>query len=229
MKWGLKSEWRKEGRRGCHACHHSPCVPSFYNIKQTSRERIEDPDQSRKTETVCVYVQAVDEQNKNKSWETRLLECKEIKPVSSKGNQSWIVIRSADAEAETAILRPPDAKNWLLGKDPDAGKDWRLEEKGTTEGEMFGWHHWLDGHEFEQSPAVGDGQGSLMCCNLWGCKAWDTTEWLNWTDSKQNWEQMKSGSHPLTHAHPASALSLEATCVPPLPSGQLGEKKAFEL
>ena len=79
----------------------------------------------------------------------RPLDCKEIKPVNPKGNQSWIFIGRTDAEAETPILWPPEVKNWLLGKDPDAGKDWRWEEKGTTEDEMFGWHHWLDGHEFE--------------------------------------------------------------------------------
>ena len=83
--------------------------------------------------------------------------------------------------------RPPDAKSWLIGKDPDAGKDWRREEKGTTEDEMAGWHHWLDGHEFEQAPGVGDGQGSLVCCSPWGGKESDTTEWLNWTDAKDGW------------------------------------------
>ena len=76
----------------------------------------------------------------------------------------------------------PDAKSWLIGKDPDAGKDWRWEEKGMTEGEMVGWHHWLDGHEFEQTPGVGDGQGSLVCCSPWGRKELDMTEWLNWTE-----------------------------------------------
>ena len=99
-----------------------------------------------------------------------------------KGNQSWIFIGSTDAEAETAILWPPDAKNWLIGKDPDAGKDWRWEEKGTTEDETVGWHHPLDGHEFEQAPGAGDGQGGLVCCSPWGCKESDTTEQLNWTE-----------------------------------------------
>ena len=97
------------------------------------------------------------------------LDCKEIKPVNPKGNQSWIFIGRTYAEAETPILWPPDVKNWLLGKDPDAGKDSRQEEKGT-EDEMVGWHHWLDGHEFVQAPVVGDGQGSLVCCCPWGCK-----------------------------------------------------------
>ena len=87
-----------------------------------------------------------------------------------------------DAKAETPILWPPYAKNWLIGKDPDAGRDWGQEEKGTTEDEMAGWHHWLDGHEFEWTPGVGDGQGGLACYNSWGFKESDTTEWLNWTE-----------------------------------------------
>ena len=110
------------------------------------------------------------------------LDCKEIQPVHPKGNQFWIFIGRTDAEAETPILWPPDAKNWLIAKDPNAGKVWRWEEKGTTEGKMVGWHHWLDGHEFEQAPGVGDGQGSLACCSPWGCKELDTTEGLNWTE-----------------------------------------------
>ena len=98
------------------------------------------------------------------------LDCKEIQPVIPKGNQSWILIRRADAEAETPILWPPDAKNWLIGKDPAAGKDWRQEEKGMTEGEMIGWHHQCNGHEYEQALGVGNGQGSLACCSPWGYK-----------------------------------------------------------
>ena len=109
------------------------------------------------------------------------LDCKEIQSVHPKGNQSWIFIGRTDAEAETLILWPPDVKNWLIGKDPDAEKDWR-QEKGTTEDEMLRWHHWLDGHEFEQVLGVGDGQGSLVCCSPWGCKELDMTEWLNWTE-----------------------------------------------
>ena len=93
---------------------------------------------------------------------------KEIQPVHPKGNQSWIFIWRTDAEAEATILWPPDAKNWLIGKDPDAGKDWGQEEKATTEDEMVEWHHRLDGHEFEQAPGVGEGQGILVCCSLWG-------------------------------------------------------------
>ena len=110
------------------------------------------------------------------------LDCKEIQPVHPKGNQSWIFTGRTDAEAETPILWPPDGKNWLIWKDPDAGNDWGLEEKGTTEDEMVGWHHQLDGQEFEQTPGVGNGQGSLACCSPWDRKELDTTEWLNWTD-----------------------------------------------
>ena len=110
------------------------------------------------------------------------LDCKEIQPVSPKGNQSWIFIGRTDAEAETPILWLPDAKNWLIWKDPDAGKDWRREEKWMTEDEMVKWHHRLDGHEFEQAPGVGDGQGSLVCSSPWGRKELNLTEWLNWTE-----------------------------------------------
>ena len=98
------------------------------------------------------------------------LDCEEIQPVHPKEYQSWKFIGRTDAETEPPILRPPDVKNWLLGKDPDAGKDWRQQEKGTTEDEMFGWHPQLDGHEFEQAPGAGDGQGCLGCCSPWGCK-----------------------------------------------------------
>ena len=114
-----------------------------------------------------------------------LLDCKEIKTVHPKGNQPWIFIGRTNAEAETPILWPPDGKNWLTGKDPDAGKDWGQEEKWTTEDEMVGWYHWLDGHGFEHAPGVGNGQGSLTCCHPWGHKELDTTEWLNWT--QLNW------------------------------------------
>ena len=109
------------------------------------------------------------------------LDCKQIKLVSPKGNQSWIFIGRTDTEAETPILWSPDVKNWLIGKDPEAGKDWQQEEKGTTEDELVGWHHWLNGQEFEQAPGVVDGQGSLVCCSLWDLKESDMTEWLNRT------------------------------------------------
>ena len=110
------------------------------------------------------------------------LNCKEIQLVHPKGNQSWIFNGRTDVEAETPILWPPDVKSWLIWKDPDAGKDWRWKEKGMTEDEIVGWHHWLNGHEFEQTLGVGDGQGGLVCCSPWGHKEFDMTEQLNWTD-----------------------------------------------
>ena len=107
------------------------------------------------------------------------LDCKEIQPVHPKGDQSWLFIGKTDAEAETPVLWPPGEKNWLIGKDPDTEKDWRQEEKGMTEDEMVGWHHWPDGHEFEQVLGAGDGQGCLECCSPWGRNESDMTEWLN--------------------------------------------------
>ena len=112
------------------------------------------------------------------------LVCKEIQPFHPKGNQSWIFIGRTDAEVETPILWPHDAKNWLTGKDPDAGKDWRQEEKGMTEDEVVGSHHRLNGHEFEQAPGVGDGQGSLACCIHWIPKSQGMNERLNWNRYK---------------------------------------------
>ena len=108
------------------------------------------------------------------------LNYKEIKRVNPKGNQCWIYIGRTDAEAP--ILWACDAKKWLMEKDPEAGKDWGQEKKGMTEDEMVGWHHQLTGHESEQAPGVGDGQGSLACYGPWGHKELDMTEWLNWTD-----------------------------------------------
>ena len=110
------------------------------------------------------------------------LDGKEIQLVHPKGDQSWVFIGRTDAEAETPILWPPHAKTWLIGKDPDAGRDWGQEEKGTTEDEMVGWHHRLDGHGFGWTPGVGDGQGGLVCYDSRGRKELDTTERLNWTD-----------------------------------------------
>ena len=101
------------------------------------------------------------------------LNCKEMQPVHSKGNQSWLFIGRTDAEAEAPVLWSPDAKNWLIGKVPDVGKDWMQEEKGMTEDEIVGWHHRLHGREFEQALGVGDGQGSIVCCSPWGCKESD--------------------------------------------------------
>ena len=108
------------------------------------------------------------------------LGCKEIQPVHSEGDQPWDFFGGSDAKAETPVLWPPHAKNWLIGKDPDAGKGWGQEEKGTTEDEIAGWHHQFDGCESEWTPGVGDEQGSLACCDSWGRKELDTTEWLNW-------------------------------------------------
>ena len=110
------------------------------------------------------------------------LDCKEIQPVHSKRDQPWVFFERNDAKAETPVLWPPHAKSWLIGKDSDAGRDWGQEKKGTTEDEMAGWHHLLNGHEFGWTLGVGDGQGGLACCNSWGRKELDTTERLNWTE-----------------------------------------------
>ena len=124
------------------------------------------------------------------------LDCKEIQPVSPKENQSWIFIGRTDAEAEAPILWPPDENNWLIGKDTDAGKDWRQEAKGTSEDEMVGWPHQLNGPEFEQALGVADGQGSLACCSPWGLKESDTTEQMNWTEGVQSlgWKDLLEDS-----------------------------------
>jgi len=124
-----------------------------------------------------------------------LLDSKQIQPVHPKRNQSWIFIGRMDDEAETPILWPPDVKNWLIWKDPDAGKDWGQEEKGTTENDIVGWHHWLNVHGFGWTPGFGDGQGGLACCGSWGHKESDTTEQLKWTDSAwgQSLEKKPSG------------------------------------
>ena len=132
------------------------------------------------------------------------LDCREIKPVNSKENQPWIFIGRTDAEAEAPILWPPDAKKWLIRKDREAWKDWRQEEKGMTEDEMVGWYHQLDGHEFEQTPGVGDGQGSLTCYSPWGRKESDTTKRLNWTESDVNiihLDPTRQGSECVWAAH----------------------------
>ena len=110
------------------------------------------------------------------------LDCKKIQPVHPKGDQFWVFIGRIDVEAETPILWSPHAKIWLIRKDPDAGRDWRREKKGMTEDKLAGWHHRLDGYEFEWALGVGDGQGGLACCDSWGYKELDVTEWLNWTD-----------------------------------------------
>ena len=154
----------------------------FKKIPLTRRNRLERGKPRRsaveKSQNWCFWTVVLE-----KTLESPL-DCKEIKPVHPKGNPSWIFMGRTDAEAETSILWPPDVKNWLTGKDPDAGKDWRQEEKGMTEDEMVGWHQWLHGYEFEQSLGVGDGQGSLACCSPWGHQESDTTEWLNRTESQ---------------------------------------------
>ena len=153
------------------------------------------------------------------------LDCKEIKPVNPKGNQSWIFIGRADAEPEAPKLWPPDVKSWLIRKDPDAGKDWKQEEKGIKEDEMVGWHHWLNGHEFEQTLGDGEGQGSLACRSPWGYKELDMTEQLNdnsyllihnklpqkWLKSNKKhsltWFLWVRNSEPLSWGAPAWCLS----------------------
>ena len=125
------------------------------------------------------------------------LDCKEIQPVHPKGDQSWVLIERTDVEAETPILWPPDAKSWLIWKGPGAGKDWGREEKGTTEDEMVGWHHWLNGHGFGWTPGVGDGQGGLACCNSWDHKETDMTERLNWTELNSPVMETELASHPV--------------------------------
>ena len=113
------------------------------------------------------------------------LDCKEIQPVHSEGDQPWDFFGRNDAKAEAPVLWPPHVKSWLIGKDSDARRDWGQEEKGTTKDEMAGWHHGLDGRESEWTPGDGDGQGGLACCDSWGRKESDTTEWLKWTEV--NW------------------------------------------
>ena len=134
------------------------------------------------------------------------LDCKEIQPVHPKGDQSWVFIGRTDVEAETPVLWPPHANSWPIGKDPDAGRDWGQEEKGTTEDEMAGWHHWLYGHEFEWTPGVGDGQEGLACWDSWGHKESDMTERLNWielTESVSLAQSCPTLAAPWTVAHQA--------------------------
>ena len=135
------------------------------------------------------------------------MDCKEIQPVHSEGDKSWVFIGRTDAEAETPILWPPHEKSWLIGKDPDAGKDWGQEEKGTTEGEMAVWHHWLNAHEFGWTPGVGDGQGGLACCDSWGHKESDTTEQLKWTEL--NWSNLRQISKICYHLFNLSVRYLD--------------------
>ena len=117
------------------------------------------------------------------------LDCKETQPVHPKGDQSWVITGRTDVEAATLILWPPNVESWLIGKDPDAGKDWGQEEKGTTEDEMVWWHHRHNGRGFGWTPGVGDGQRGLACCGSWGCKESDMTKRLNWTEYKSRNKQ----------------------------------------
>ena len=136
------------------------------------------------------------------------LDSKEMQPVHSEGDQPWDFFGRNDAKAETPVLWPPHVKSWLIGKDSDAGRDWGQEEKGMTEDEMTGWHHWLNGRESGWTPGVGDGQGGLACCDSWGRKESETTKRLNWTElKKKKWE--------LSAFFPFSPLSLLS--VPLLP------------
>ena len=137
------------------------------------------------------------------------LDCKEIQPVHSKGGQSWVFFGRNDAKAETPVLWPPQAKSWLIGKDPDAARDWG-QEKGTTEDEMAGWHHWLDDPEFEWTPGVGVGQGGLACCNSWGRKESDMTERLNWTEP---FFGQKLYTHTNTGMFPSQSLARLRLCI----------------
>ena len=130
------------------------------------------------------------------------LDCKEIQPVHSKGDQSWVFFGKNDAKAETPILWPPHAKSWLIGEDSDAGRDWGQEEKGMTEDEMAGWHHRLDGCDFEWTLGVGDGQRGLACCDSWGCKESDMTGQLNWTELKYYYKD--TFTHKLWSHSPAN-------------------------
>ena len=150
----------------------------------------------------------------------------------SEGNKPWIVIGRTDAEA--LISWPPDAKNRLTGKDPDAGQDWRQEKKETTEDEMAGWHDKLNGHEFEQTLGVGDWQGSLACCSPWGCKELDMTEQLNWTEL--NWTESQgqrslAGYSPWGHKESdmTERLNNENNTPPPHPLHTHSRMKFFHL
>ena len=144
------------------------------------------------------------------------LDCKEIQSVHTKRDQSWVFIGKNDVETETPILWPSDVKSWLIWKDPDAGKEWGQEEKGTAEDEMVGLPYRLNGHEFGSTPGVGDGQGGLACFRSWSCKESDMTEWLNWTNvlfiaqitHGSKWEDMHKGMN--TERQRSQGMTLEA-------------------
>ena len=166
--WPLATQWT--------AAYQAPPSMGFSRQEYWSGVPLPSPEESWAPNNWCFWTVVLE-----KTLESPL-DCKEIQPVHSKGNQSWVFIGRTDAKAENPILWPPHAKSWLIGKDSDAGRDWGQEEKGMTEDEMAGWHHQLDGHEFEWTPGVGNGQGGLVCCDSWGHKELDATEWLNWTE-----------------------------------------------
>ena len=147
------------------------------------------------------------------------LDCNEIQPVHPKGNQSWVFIGRTDLEAETPILWPPHAKSWLIGKDPDAGKDWRQEEKGMTEDEMIELHHRLSGHEFEQTPGDSEGQGSLVCCSPWGSQKVGHNLAIEQKQQSQWWVGSRPSVTQPTTCHTSSLPALwSLPCLPLTPS-----------
>ena len=148
-----------------------------------------------------------------------LLDCKEIQPVHSEGDHPWDFFGRNDVKAETPVLWPPHVKSWVIGKDSDAGRDWGQVEQGTTEDEMAGWHHWLDGCGFEWTPGVGDGQGGLACHGSLGHNESDTTEQLNWTELMQStpWEILGWRNHKLESRLPGEiSISSYKHMTPPL-------------
>ena len=151
------------------------------------------------------------------------LDCKEIQPVPPKGDKSWVFIGRTDVEAEIPILWPPDVKSWLIGKDPDSGKDWGQEEKEMTEEKMVGWHHQLNGHEFGRTLAVGDGQGGLECWGSWGRKELDLTEWLNWTELMQLLFQLNNLFDHQLFGLPFAGIRNSEVNIYPRGTGSVGE------
>ena len=166
--WRWDSDWRSSHFPHVFSfCQQSPIKSKLWFVHSSRTDVRVGP--QRRLKKGCFRTMVLE-----KTLESPL-DCKEIQPVHPKGDQSWTLVGRTDVEPETPIVWPPDSKSWLIGKDPDAGKDWRWEEKGMTEGEMVGCHHRLEGHEFEQALGIGDGQGDLACCSPWGCKESGTT------------------------------------------------------